>query len=79
MQVSGPVIRVRGVFHVRALTMLNGTAVLNIALGIIAGVAQLVEQLTCNQQVDGSSPPASSSAHPALVRAARPSAKSAGR
>jgi hypothetical protein len=26
----------------------------------IAGVAQLVEQLTCNQQVDGSNPPASS-------------------
>ena len=25
-----------------------------------AGVAQLVEQLTCNQQVDGSTPPASS-------------------
>jgi hypothetical protein len=29
--------------------------------GSRAGVAQLVEQLTCNQQVDGSNPPASSS------------------
>ena len=27
---------------------------------LYAGVAQLVEQLTCNQQVDGPNPPASS-------------------
>ena len=29
-------------------------------LGLFAGVAQLVEQLTCNQQVGGSSPLAGS-------------------
>ena len=33
-----------------------------------AGVAQLVEQLTCNQQVDGPNPPASSLKHRYVLR-----------
>jgi hypothetical protein len=47
-----------------------------IILSTNAGIAQLVEQLICNQQVIGSNPIAGSAAPRADPRAIRPSQKS---
>ena len=54
--------RVSPTFVRRTLSFKDGTADEDDMRGIrlCAGVAQLVEQLTCNQQVDGPNPPASS-------------------
>ncbi len=46
------------------LTRLYAHAIISYVVGIHAGVAQLVEQLICNQQVGGSNPSTSSTASP---------------